>query len=348
MKESPFYHSILSVIFILFLSQALQGQERYRAVCIGFYNVENLFDTINQPDVNDEEFTPSGSSAWTSVRYQEKLNNLATVVFSVGTDITPDGLALLGLSEIENRQVIEDLLNTAPLSNRKYEIVHYDSPDRRGVDVGLIYQPKYFQPINSASYRLTIPGNPGFLSRDQLLVSGFLDGEMVHVIVNHWPSRRGGEKASRPLRNAAADLSRHIVDSLLKIDPLAKVLVMGDLNDDPVNPSVRQHLKATGKREFATGDRMYNPMEDLYRKGIGSLAYQDSWNLFDQIVVSSGLAQRSDKGWYVHSALVYNKELLRQKSGAFKGYPFRTYAGGVYLGGYSDHFPVYVILAKPE
>ncbi len=348
MKSLLFRISVFAGALLLSHCIQAQKQEKFRAVCVGFYNVENLFDTIDQPEVNDAEFTPAGSSAWNTFRYNEKLNNLATVIFGIATDITPDGLAVLGLSEIENRQVVEDLLKTAPLNKREYAIVHYDSPDRRGVDVGLIYQPKYYKVTNTASYRLTIKEMPDFLSRDQLLVSGYLDGEMVHFIVNHWPSRRGGEQASRPLRNAAADLNKHIIDSIMAIDPQAKIIVMGDLNDDPVNPSVRQHLKATGNREHATGNRMYNPMEELYRKGIGSLAYQDSWNLFDQIIVSPGLARHQGRGWYLHSALVYNKEFLRQKSGSFKGYPFRTYAGGVYMGGYSDHFPVYAILAKPE
>jgi predicted extracellular nuclease len=171
----------------------LKNRKSVRAVCVGFYNVENLFDTIDQPEVNDAEFTPGGSSAWNTVRYNEKLNNLATVIFGIATDITPDGLAVLGLSEIENRQVVEDLLKTAPLNKREYAIVHYDSPDRRGVDVGLIYQPKYYKVTNTASYRLTIKEMPDFLSVTNcwFRLSGW---RVVHFIVNHWPSRRGESK----------------------------------------------------------------------------------------------------------------------------------------------------------
>ena len=340
----------LIAVGMLLLPWILQCQEdkRYRIACIGFYNVENLFDTIDQPEVNDQEFTPTGPNAWGNQRYEEKLNNLAEVISRIGTDHSPDGLALLGLSEIENRGVIEDLIRRPELKARGYAVVHYDSPDRRGVDVGLIYQPKYFQVTGSRSYRLKIPTEPDFLSRDQLLVSGYLDGEQVHVIVNHWPSRRGGEQSSRHLRNAAADLSRHIVDSLLRMDPEAKIMVMGDLNDDPVDISVRHHLRAVGKKANVDPSRMYNPMEEMFNKGIGSLAYRDSWNLFDQIIVSPGLVPAEQKGWFLYATRVFNKEFLKQKTGTFKGYPFRSFAGGAYLGGYSDHFPVYVILAKPE
>lgn len=344
-------HRILLIAFGILGIQLMaqcQGDPKYRVACIGFYNVENLFDTIDQPEVNDVEFTPTGPNAWGNERYQEKLQNLSEVISKIGTDISPDGVAVLGLSEIENRSVIEDLISMPLLRSREYAIVHYDSPDRRGVDVGLIYQPKYFRVTNSRSYRLVVEGEPNFLSRDQLLVSGYLDGEPLHIIVNHWPSRRGGEQSSRHLRNAAADLSRRIVDSLQQLDPQAKVMVMGDLNDDPVNMSVRHHLRAVGKTKNLDPSRMYNPMEDLFQKGIGSLAYRDSWNLFDQIIVTPPLAYREQKGWFLYGTRVFNKEFLKQKTGSFKGYPFRSFAGGSYLGGYSDHFPVYVILAKPE
>lgn len=324
-----------------------QEEKQYKVACIGFYNVENLFDTIDQEDVRDEEFTPAGSNNWSGERYKEKLDRLSDVLGQVATDLSPDGLAIVGLSEIENRSVIEDLIETPELKERDYGIVHYDSPDRRGVDVGLIYQKKYFRVTNSESYHLTIEDKPDFLSRDQLLVSGYLDDELIHIIVNHWPSRRGGEQRSRPLRNAAADLNRHIIDSLLQLDPDAKVMVMGDLNDDPVDPSVRKHLKAVGHASMVNSYRMFNPMEELYRQGIGTLAYRDKWNLFDQIIISPAFLPKSQPGWFFHKARVFNKEFLRQKTGNFKGYPYRSYAGGVYLGGYSDHFPVYVILAKP-
>ncbi|MCB0824073.1 MAG: endonuclease/exonuclease/phosphatase family protein [Bacteroidales bacterium] len=316
---------------------------------MGFYNLENLFDTINNKELFlSEEFTPESEKQWTSQRYHEKLNHMAEVISKIGTDVTPDGVALLGVSEIENRGVLEDLVKESSIADRDYQIVHYDSPDRRGVDVGLLYQPKYFEVVNSASHRLTMPDDTNFRTRDQLVVSGYLNGEMIHVIVNHWPSRSGGEKRSRPKRNAAGELSRHIVDSLLNLDPNAKILVMGDLNDDPVNPSVLEHLRAKGKeKELEPGD-MYNPMYNLYREGIGSLAYRDLWNLFDQVIVSQALLGDDKSSYKFYKAFVFNKNFLKQKEGAFAGYPNRTFVGDRYLGGYSDHFPVYVLLIREK
>ncbi|MBM3436775.1 MAG: endonuclease/exonuclease/phosphatase family protein, partial [Bacteroidetes bacterium] len=286
------YFIIVVVILILAgsSSQLLsQDEARYEVAIIGFYNLENLFDTINDIGFdNSEEFTPGGVNKWTSERYHNKLNNMAMVISKIATETSPDGVALLGVTEIENKGVLEDLVKDPQISERNYQIVHYDSPDRRGIDVGLLYQPKYFQVTNSRTHTLWM-ADTGFRTRDQLVVSGLLDGEMIHVIVNHWPSRRGGERASRPNRNAAGDLSRHIVDSLLAIEKNAKIFVMGDLNDDPINPSVKDHLRAKGKKEVLVPGDLFNPMFKMYKDGIGSLAYRDTWNLFDQIIISQGL-----------------------------------------------------------
>ncbi|MCB0804365.1 MAG: endonuclease/exonuclease/phosphatase family protein [Bacteroidales bacterium] len=340
---------LVIVLFVLSLSFSLKSsaQQSYDVVCIGFYNLENLFDTIYNPELRlNEEFTPEADKKWGSKRYHEKLNHMARVIAQVGTDVTPDGLALLGVSEIENRGVLEDLVKDPQIADRNYKIVHYDSPDRRGVDVGLLYQEKYFKPVNSTSVRLTMPEDTGFRTRDQLVVSGLLNGEMIHVVVNHWPSRSGGEKRSRPKRNAAGKLSRMIVDSLLTLDSNAKIMVMGDLNDDPVNPSVKEFLRASGSRKSLQDGDLYNPMYDLYRAGIGSLAYRDTWNLFDQIILSQGLLSEDRTQFSFYKAVVFNKNFLLQKEGSFAGYPFRTFVGDSYMGGYSDHFPVYVLLIR--
>ncbi|HPE54897.1 MAG TPA: endonuclease/exonuclease/phosphatase family protein [Bacteroidales bacterium] len=349
MKSKTKGFTIIIIALLLSLTIYAQPQKAYNVACIGFYNLENLFDTINNKELFlSEEFTPESEKQWTSQRYHEKLNHMAEVISKIGTDVTPDGVALLGVSEIENRGVLEDLVKESSIADRDYQIVHYDSPDRRGVDVGLLYQPKYFEVVNSASHRLTMPDDTNFRTRDQLVVSGYLNGEMIHVIVNHWPSRSGGEKRSRPKRNAAGELSRHIVDSLLNLDPNAKILVMGDLNDDPVNPSVLEHLRAKGKeKELEPGD-MYNPMYNLYREGIGSLAYRDLWNLFDQVIVSQALLGDDKSTYKFYKAFVFNKNFLKQKEGAFAGYPNRTFVGDRYLGGYSDHFPVYVLLIREK
>ncbi len=342
------YFTSLLLLFILStsLSSFSQSEKEYKVVCVGYYNLENLFDTILNPELLfAEEFTPEGSSHWTSERYHEKLDHMSYVISKIATDVTPDGVALLGVSEIENRGVLEDLVKEDAIKDRNYQIVHYDTPDRRGIDVALLYNPKYFKVTNWKAHPLTFPDNPDYKTRSQLVVTGLLDGEEVSIIVNHWPSRRGGEKKSRPKRNAAGDLSRHIVDSLLAINKDAKIMLMGDLNDDPVNPSVLEHLRAKGKESQLTDGDMFNPMWKLYKEGIGSLAYRDKWNLFDQIIISQGLLG-NDSTYKFYKARVFNKPFLKQKEGRYKGYPWRTFAGGVYIGGYSDHFPVYIMLIK--
>jgi hypothetical protein len=349
--ETNFVKRFILILSIVYGACAVKAQEpdknkQYFLSCIGFYNVENLYDTIDAKDVDDFEFTPQGSNKWTSARYYKKLDNLAEVISQMGTDVSPDGLAILGLAEIENRKVVEDLVATSKLKSRKYEIVHYDSPDKRGVDVGLIYQPQYFTVENSKAYKLQLPNDPEFRTRDQLLVSGKLHGEEVHVLVAHWPSRRGGEKKSRPLRVEAAKLSRHIMDSIALIQPEAKIIFMGDLNDDPVNVSVRETLKAKGDKLKVQDGELFNAMESYYHKGIGTLAWRDSWNLFDQLILSKSLLPTDFSNWQFYTSKVYNKAFLCQTEGSYKGYPLRTFAGGNYAGGYSDHFPVYLILLK--
>lgn len=342
------FQTALHAAFVFLFSASLlqvHAQE-YVPFCVGFYNVENLFDTEDDPEINDEEYMPDSDKRWNAERYQAKLTSLAQVISEMGTEIHPMGMQILGLSEVENRGVIEDLIATPALAPRNYDIVHYNSPDKRGIDVALIYQPEFFKVYNTKSYELTIPGRDDFFSRDQLLVSGVADGDTIHVIVAHWPSRSGGEKRSQPARIEAGKLGRHIVDSLLTENANARIVYMGDLNDDPVNASVKRFLKSDGRKEAAVGDMLYNPMVDLYNKGIGTLAWRDSWNLFDQTVLSPGLVSGDGGRYRYFGAKVFNKPYLCQQDGNFAGYPFRTYVGNNYRGGYSDHFPVYVILVR--
>lgn len=311
-NSSVFVHaSIILLILSIFSSlQSCAQEKKYLATTIAFYNVENLFDTIDDPNTNDAEFLPGGANRWTPQRYQAKLENMARVIAGIGNEMVKGGPAIIGLSEIENRGVLEDLINTPPLKELGYEIVHYDSPDRRGVDVGLIYKPSVFKVTNSTSNRLYMPGRTDFFSRDQLVVSGELLGEPISVIVNHWPSRRSGPE----YREEAAKLSRHLSDSLMKAHKNAKIFVMGDLNDDPIDRSVAKVLGAKGKPADVKKGDLFNPMWQLHRDGIGSLAYRDAWNLFDQIIVSEPVLNDS-KGWKLHKAKVYNDTFLLQKDG---------------------------------
>lgn len=343
---------MVSKLFVLILfsfsvfSQEEVGDKLYTA--IGFYNVENLFDTINSPGVRDTDFTPDGKNHWGTERYLGKLDRLGEVIKLMATEKTMDGCAVLGLAEIENKEVIIDLINTEHLKARDYKIVHYDSPDKRGIDVALIYQPKYFIVESTKTYTLEIPEKEEFYTRDQLLVSGDFLGERFHFIVAHWPSRRGGEEESSPLRVAAAGLARSIIDSLMIAEgDAANIIFMGDLNDDPSNESVRIGIDTEMNESKMIPKKMFNPFDEMHKEGVGTLAWRDIWNLFDQIILSNNLIGRNDHtNFKFHEAVIYDEPYLRQSSGRYEGYPDRTYAGGKYLGGYSDHFPVYIFLLR--
>ena len=236
----------LAVFFSLLLHAQKQN---YKVAVVAFYNLENFYDTINNPRVNDDEFTPQGEKNYNSKIYFTKIERLATVLSGIGTDekvFNQDGAAIIGVAEVENDTVLNDLVHHPLLKNRNYQIVHYDSKDARGVDVGLLYNPKYFKVENSKPLFVKLPGGAkeAYYTRDVLWVKGKLDGETVHVYVNHWPSRLGGEERSAPARAAAAMVVKKHIDSIAKADGEQKVIIMGDLNDDPVSPSITEVLKA--------------------------------------------------------------------------------------------------------
>ncbi|WP_108804625.1 endonuclease [Aquimarina sp. Aq107] len=343
---------LLTITFLLCPLLVIISQEKktYKVNTIAFYNVENLFDTEDDPITYDDDRTPNGKDHWTEDIYKDKLKNMAKVISEIGADVTKNAPAIIGVAEIENRKVLEDLANEPVLLPKDYGIVQFDSPDRRGIDVALLYQKALFRPINTSKHELLIynTNDPTkrVYTRDQLLVSGYLDGDLVHVIVNHWPSRSGGEARSRRKREKAAELNKKIIDSLFDIDPYAKIITMGDLNDDPDNSSVKKVLGAKAEKEDVKLKELYNPMYNMSKKGIGSLAWRDSWNLFDQIIISKGLLDKDYSSYKYYKAGVYNKNYLANPRGRYKGYPYRSFANGAYTGGYSDHFPVYVYLIK--
>ena len=345
----------LRIIFftILFInSAAIFGQEKkdYKMLSIAFYNLENLYDIYDDPLTFDNDRTPQGKDHWTAAVYEKKIANMAYAISRIGREEAHDYPALLGVCEVENRQVLEDLVKDEKLSPAEYGIIHYDSPDLRGVDVALLYRRKVFLPQNSAVHELVLydPKDPQkrLFTRDQLVVTGLLDGEQIHVIVNHWPSRSGGEKLSGPKREKAALLNRKIIDSLQRKDPYARIISMGDLNDDPYSKSIRKVLGAKAKKELTGRTEMYNPMAALSERGIGSLAYRDGWNLFDQVMLSKPLIQKDFSSYSFYKAAVYNPQFLMTPTGQYKGYPFRSFGSGGFTNGYSDHFPVYVLLLK--
>lgn len=340
---------ILAIVIAISVSLNINAQTKpYKVACVGFYNLENLFDTIDSPDTYDYEFLPSGKKLWNTERYYKKLNKLADVISQVGDEVISGGPHILGVSEIENALVLEDLVKMPKLLASNYGVIHYDSPDERGVDVGLLYRKDYFEILHTSSHVLIFDFDTSDQTRAQLVVTGLYDGDTLNFIVNHWPSRGGGELASRPKRNAAGDLSRHLVDSMLALNPNAKIIMMGDLNDNPDNASVKKHFNAKRNIQRLKGTQMYNPYYNVFKKGVGTTAYRDAWSLFDQLIISQSLISKNKSTYIFWKANIFRKKFLIGKEGRYEGYPFRTFSFDRFQNGYSDHFPVYLFLIKDK
>lgn len=345
-----YYISFFSFIVLLCARpyNGLSQQRSYQTAVVAFYNMENFYDTINDPHTNDDDFLPGGKNAYTSAVYNEKVNHLAKVVSEIGIDVNPDGPAILGCAEIENDTVLNDLIHDPQIVKRGYRFVHYNSRDPRGIDVALIYNPKYFKIESSRPLFIKLPkdAKDAFYTRDILWVTGLLGGERVDVFINHWPSRYGGEKRSAPGRDAAAEVARKKINELMQDLPSDKIILMGDLNDDPVNKSVTKYLYAGGDVKDLQPGELYNPWVDFYKKGLGTLAYQDAWSLFDQIMLSQSWLDKKQAGFFFYQNHVFKKPYMTENMGRYKGYPLRTYSGNTFQDGYSDHFPTYIILLK--
>lgn len=335
--------------FLSVLAISNAQEKRYNIHTIAFYNLENLFDTINNPNKLDEYSPMMEMKTNRSEAYWKKIHNMARVLSDIGKDETHNSPVIIGVSEVENKNVLQDLVNDTLLINKNYGIIQYPSPDLRGIDVALLYQKRFFTPISSKSLELKIYDNTTGkreYTRDQLVVSGQLEGETVHFIVDHWPSRRGGQRQSRYKRMAAAKLTKRITDSLLTLDPYSKVIIMGDLNDDPTSYSLKKGLKTTRKRTQMGMGSIYNPFENFYRSGLGTTAFRDSWSLFDQILLSTSLRDGNYNGFQFYKAGIFNKNYIVTQTGRYKGYPFRSWGNGGFTGGFSDHFPVYIYLIR--
>ncbi len=347
MKTFKLLFLLLSLSF--FIAGNAQEKKKFKAQTIAFYNLENLFDTENDPTKFDEASPMMEIKANRDEIYKKKVHNMARVIADIGSDVTKNTPAIIGVSEVENIKVLEDLLNDPFLVDKDYGIVHYNSPDARGIDVAMLYQKSLFSPTTTSSHELKIYDDISkkrVYTRDQLLVTGNFDGEQIHFIVSHWPSRSGGEARSRSKRVAAAKLNKRIIDSLQSIDPYAKIFTMGDLNDDPTNASVKDVLKAKKEMKDVELKGIYNPMENMAKKGLGSNAYRDAWSLFDQILFTKPLLDRDFSTYRFYKAGIFNKQYLTNKKGRYKGYPKRSFADGGFTGGFSDHFPVYVYIIK--
>ena len=335
---------ILLFIVLSTFSLLSGAQEKtYQVRTIAFYNLENLFDTQNDSLIHDDERTAEGADRWTETRLKVKLRNLSRVISEIGGDIGMNPPDVIGVCEVENRGVLERLIRQPALIPYNYGIIHHNSPDRRGIDVALLYRKGRFYPLKERSFRLILHDAEGKrkYTRDQLVVNGLLGQEEIFLLVNHWPSRGGAALESRIFRREAALRQRFLIDSILYRNPGAKIISMGDFNDNPTDPSMR--ILARGRSEETA---LHNPMEHLFRKGTGSLAYRDRWNLFDQLLFSRAFVNPSEGTFGLWKARVFQPPYLKTREGRFRGYPFRTYAGGRYQGGYSDHFPVYAYLIR--
>ena len=332
---------------ILFLLLVITVSFAQKPIKIVFYNVENLFDTINDPEIRDDEFTPQGPKKWNTAKYKKKLSNLERVFYDIAS-IDKDFPVAIGLAEIENRNVLEDIVTCPKLAPANYRIVHYDSPDARGVDVAMLYRPDIFKLQGSEAVKTVIPERPTFKTRDILTAWGTIDGEPVYFMVIHWPSRLGGKEQSEYLRVAVAKQMHAIADSVMRADDDTRVIIMGDFNDDPTDKSMAQALGAKGRiKDLKEGD-LFNPFTEMLKAGYGTLAYGDAWNIFDNIIVSANMVL-DDDGLLLEKAPkakfygnIFKQSYMVQKEGQYKGYPLRTYIGNNFQGGFSDHFPVYI------
>jgi hypothetical protein len=343
--------TFFGLFILIFCSSETSSQKsnHHFKICIAaFYNLENLYDTTNNPLVNDDDFTLKGIKKYSNKIYMDKIDRLSKVIAEIGTDKTADGAAILGVAEIENDTVLNDLIHHPSIKKRNYQFVHFDSKDLRGIDVALIYNPTYLKVESSKKIPVKLSGRnqEKLATRDILLVKGFLDGEPIYILVNHWPSKKGGEDQTNASRNMAAGVCRTEINRIQQFDPTAKIIVMGDLNDNPDSYSVRKVLEATGNGSSLKKGELYNPWEAIYATGYGTLANQDSWSLFDQILLSGTWLNSDQAGFYFYRSEIFKRIYMIENRGRYKGYPMRTWDGNNYRGGFSDHFPTYIILIK--
>ena len=353
---------IIALSLLLVLAGSADAQDK-RSYVIGFYNLENLFDIYDDPIKNDEEFLPDGANKWTEAKYQKKLSNMAKVIKEIA-DENGRYHTILGVSEIENRLVLEDLVMQPEIADANYQIIHYDGPDRRGVDVALLYKPEVFTFLDSESIPFTFEGSSidwiqsqeerdYFRTRDILMVHGTIDGEHFAVYVAHLPSRAGGKKGGNQLRDRGGEIMYNHAMQMQQKYPGIKIVCMGDMTDNPTDPSMAEYLHGKEFMEDVTDTDFFSPFTSMLKAGFGSLAYQGVWSIYDLLLVNNalahpaegtfGLRQLHKKGYY---GRIYNAKFLTNQSGQYKGTPYRTFSNGAFIGGYSDHYPTYIVITK--
>ncbi|RXQ93975.1 endonuclease [Ancylomarina salipaludis] len=333
---------LLFAVALICLSSFAKGK---KDITVVFYNVENLFDTINNPDKRDNDFTPMGKLQWNTKRYNDKISKLSYVLSSIDKEELP---ALVGLCEIENKDVLEDLIDQEKLKDGKYKIAHSESPDKRGIDCALIYQKSRFKYIKHETISIEFPWEKEYKTRDILYVQGLVGRkDTLNIFVNHWPSRRGGQEKSEPNRIFVAQQLKKAVDKIQAKNPFAKIIIMGDFNDEPTDKAVAEVLKAGNNRDTDNPMQLFNLMYDMKINGEGTYNYRGTWNMLDNLIVSNSLLNGSRGYQTLHNAgRIYRDKWIcfKNKKGILT--PNKTYGGTKYYGGFSDHFPVYFKLKR--
>ena len=352
---------IIAALALLMLPRTADAQ-KHKSYVIGFYNLENLFDTYHDEGKNDYEYLPDGANEWTEEKYAKKLKNMARVIADMRKD---NGAwhAVLGVSEVENRHVLEDLVSEPAIADANYQIVHYDGPDRRGVDCALFYRPEVFKYITSESIPFTFEPSridwsawtdeekEAFRTRDILMVRGTIDGEMFAFFVCHLPSRLGGKGAD--LRPRGAEIAYMRAMELQEEFPGIKIVVMGDMNDNPTDISMTEYLHGKEFRDDLDDEDFFNPFLSMIKAGYSSLYYRGEGNIFDIVMVNKALADAEDDTFEIQPILkkkfygrIFSKPYMTNQSGQYKGTPFRTFSNGAFVGGFSDHYPTYIVIKK--
>ena len=344
---------------LLFVPISFAGPKK--SYVIGFYNLENLFDTYHDEGKNDYEYLPDGGNEWTEVKYEKKLHNMASVIKAMKEENNV-WHTVLGVSEIENRHVLEDLVSQSEIAEANYQIVHYDGPDRRGVDVALLYRPDQFQVLESRSipftfdsqkivFDMTVEEQKRFRTRDILMVRGLLGGEMFAFFVAHLPSRLGGK--GMDLRSRGGEIMYEEAVKLMEEYPGIKIVAMGDMNDNPTDPSMAVYMHGKEKISDVGPSDFFSPFVSMLKDGYGSLAYRGEWNIYDILVVNSNLVNAPKGSLKIipivknkYYGRIFHKPFMVQQEGQYKGQPKRTFSNGVFVNGYSDHFPTYIVVSN--
>lgn len=352
---------LLTLVLLLAVCGTGYAQKKGQNYVVGFYNLENLFDVYDDPAKNDDEFLPEGGNNWTEVKYAKKVHNMAQVIRAIHDD-NKCWHTVLGVSEIENRMVLEDLVSDPQIEEANYQIVHYDGPDRRGVDVAMLYDPKTFTFLDSESIPFTFEGTQveisldaeaqaNFRTRDILMVHGRIAGEDVAVYVAHLPSRIGGK--GNDLRSRGGEIIYNHSRTMEQKYPGIKIMVMGDMNDNPTDDSQALWLHGRETLEEMQPEDFFDPFLSMLKDGYGSLAYRGEWNIYDIVQVNYNLAHAPQGGLQIRKILknkyygrIFQKPFMTQQSGQYKGTPFRTFSNGAFIGGYSDHYPTYIVIGK--